>query len=157
MRITTWLIGLLAVVAGSVTTFLIAPLAVSSDLSAAYEALASSPNLPAAVGFGVVWALASIALTVLVGHYASRARGVAARIGICALVLGAILVGTILPAGAMSNAIADVPAGNWPAAEFPAWLLGWRIGAGAAVAAIGSLAIAGWRGSRRAAAHSAAV
>lgn len=103
----------LCVATGVSAVFLVAPTVVDSNLPHAYAKLQSSPNLSAAVVWGICWLVVSI----LVGLIATRLsrdlgrrtrRQIGWRVGCIALCVGIVLTGVIVPAGTMSNAIADV-------------------------------------------------
>lgn len=155
MRKAIWTLGLMSTLGGLAAVFLVAPLAVDARLEVAYSRLNASPNLVAAISYGIVWALLAVAITAGVAHIAKPASRPAARVGACLLVVGLLLSGLILSSGTMSNAIADSSPSNWAAAELPAWVLGW-VGTTSLVLAVAALLITAWQVARDRRRHDAA-
>ncbi len=138
-RSVVWMSAGLAALTGGAAVYLIAPVAVAFDLAAAYAALATSPNLAASIGYGAWW-LVAVAATAAVVAWAVPSIGRASVLAATLLVVGIAWTTTVVPAAAMSNAIADAGSDGASTAELPAWLLP-RIGIGAILVGAGILAV----------------
>lgn len=132
MRSAILVVGTVSILAGAIGAFLLAPMAVDRDLGAAYGALATGPNLVASIVWGICWALTSGGVTVGAAWILERGTGTTDRarrrillIAAAMLLIGVILLGSLLPSGTMSNAIADASAPPRSAAELPGFVLVW--------------------------------